>query len=153
MKRKKKKKRYNNLLVISIKNISFTKEEEETKEEITSAKVIFIIILHTYNDGLQDSVATGNTPEERSPIVTAEVTSTPANVTLQQEEHGDEESSSEKDEETHPGVTHKDTQDVAPSDSPAVEQVTQLIHLAKVVAKTQFIRVKFSLYNWELIDV
>ena len=73
-------------------------------------------------------VATGNTPEERSPTevtteVITEVNTTPANVTLQQEDHGDEESGSEKDEETQPEMMHTDTQEVAPSDSPAVEQV------------------------------
>ena len=125
--RKKKKKRYNITIELNKSLFIFYKEEEEeSKEEITSPKVIiFISTSYSYNNGLQDSVAIGNTPEEKSPIVTTEVTTVPANITLQQEEHGDEESGGEKDEETQPQVTHKDTQDVAPSDSPAVEQVTQ----------------------------
>lgn len=52
--------------------------------------------------------------------VTAEVT-TPK-VTLKQQEH-DKEISSEKDKETQVEVTHTETQEVIPSESPAVEQV------------------------------
>lgn len=73
-------------------------------------------------------MATANTPDDRSPVVameiTTEVSTTPINATLQQEEHDDDEGSGgEKDEETQPEVMHKDTQEIAPSDTPAVEQV------------------------------
>ena len=73
-------------------------------------------------------VATENTPEEKPAIVAAEVTATTASIVPPQEEHGDEDEH-DKDEDKQSGVTHKDTQDVAPSESPAVEQVTLTIPL------------------------
>ena len=78
-------------------------------------------------------VATENTPEEKPAIVAAEVTATTASIVPPQEEHGDEDEHDkdehDKDEDKQSGVTHKDTQDVAPSESPAVEQVTLTIPL------------------------
>ena len=56
--------------------------------------------------------------------VTAEVSTASSNVTPQQEEDEDEDSGSEKDEETQSEVTHKETQEVAPSEHPPVELVS-----------------------------
>ena len=56
--------------------------------------------------------------------VTAEVSTAPSNVTPQQQEDEDEDSMSEKDEETQSEVTHKETQEVAPSERPPVELVS-----------------------------
>ena len=97
--------------------------KKKSQQRLNDFLLQFVVIIT-----LQDSVVTASAPEERSPIVATEVTAevTTPKVTIQQQEH-DKESSSEKNKETHLEGTHTETQEVVPSESPAVEQVYNIV--------------------------